>query len=48
MCGGIVYYLLRIVAGAGGVVSAVLGIAVVFALRLLASVFRWDLPRAID
>lgn len=48
MCGGIVYYLLRIVAGAGGVVSAVLGITVVFALRLLASVFRWDLPRAID
>lgn len=45
--GGIVYYLMHITFSAGEIVSVVSGILVIFALRLLASVFKWDLPKAI-
>ena len=45
--GGIVYYLMHITFHTGEIISAVSGIIVIFALRLLASVFKWDLPKAI-
>ena len=47
IAGGILYYVLHITLSLGEVVSAVAGIVLIFALRLLASVFKWDLPRAI-
>jgi uncharacterized membrane protein YeiH len=28
--------------------SAVIGVAVVFVLRMLATIFRWNFPKAID
>ncbi len=46
LVGGSVYYLLNVVWETNGVLAAVGGIGTVFALRLLASVFRWDLPKA--
>ncbi len=45
--GGIVYYLMYITFDQSAVLSAVVGITLIFALRILASVFKWDLPRAI-
>ncbi len=45
--GGIVYYLMYITFDQSAVLSAVVGIALIFALRILASVFKWDLPKAI-
>lgn len=47
IAGGIVYYLLHVTFSVGEIVSVVSGILVIFALRLLASVFKWDLPKAI-
>ena len=47
IAGGIVYYLLHVTFSVGDIISAVSGILVIFALRLLASVFKWDLPKAI-
>lgn len=47
IAGGIVYYLLHVTFAVGEIVSVVSGILVIFALRLLASVFKWDLPKAI-
>ena len=47
IAGGIVYYLMHIVFDAGEIISAVSGILVIFVLRLFASVFKWDLPKAI-
>ncbi len=47
IAGGVVYYLLFIVFSQGAVLSAVAGISVIFLLRILASVFKWDLPKAI-
>lgn len=47
IAGGAVYYLLFIVFSQGAVLSAVAGISVIFLLRILASVFKWDLPKAI-
>lgn len=47
IAGGIVYYLLHVTFSVGDIVSAVSGILVIFTLRLLASVFKWDLPKAI-
>lgn len=47
IAGGIAYYLLYIMLQQGVVVSAVAGITLIFALRILASVFKWDLPKAI-
>ncbi len=45
--GGIVYYLLHMIMGAEEIISAVCGIVSIFLLRILASVFKWDLPKAI-
>lgn len=47
IAGGIIYYTLHIVLEQGEILSAVTGILVIFALRILASVFKWDLPKAI-
>lgn len=47
IAGGIVYYVMYIMLEQGVVLSAVAGIALIFALRILASVFKWDLPKAI-
>jgi len=45
--GGVVYYLMYVTAGLNEVVSVLTGIILIFAVRILASVFRWDLPKAI-
>ena len=47
IAGGIVYYVMYIMFDQGVVISAVVGITLIFALRILASVFKWDLPKAI-
>lgn len=47
IAGGIVYYLMYITFDQSAVLSAVVGITLIFALRILASVFKWDLPKAI-
>ena len=44
--GGCIYYLMHIYFDLNGVLSVICGIGTVFILRLLASVFRWDLPKA--
>ncbi len=47
IAGGIVYYVMYIMLEQGVVISAVAGILLIFALRIFASVFKWDLPKAI-
>lgn len=47
IAGGIMYYVLHISFSLGEFLSALSGIALIFLLRILASVFRWDLPKAI-
>lgn len=44
LAGALVYYLLYIW-GLSNTLSAILGAAVVFAVRMLATVFRWSLPK---
>ncbi len=46
LAGGCVYYFMHVYLNLHGVLSVAVGIGVVFVLRLLASVFRWDLPKA--
>ncbi len=47
IAGGILYYVLLITLKQGQIISAVAGIVLIFVLRILASVFKWDLPKAI-
>lgn len=47
IAGGTAYYVMYIMLQQGVVLSAVVGITLIFALRILASLFKWDLPRAI-
>lgn len=47
LAGGSLYYILRITLEQGEIISVVAGILLIFILRLLASVFKWDLPKAI-
>lgn len=47
IAGGTAYYVMYIMLQQGVVLSSVVGITLIFALRILASVFKWDLPRAI-
>lgn len=47
IAGGIAYYVMYIMLQQGVVISSVVGITLIFALRILASVFKWDLPKAI-
>lgn len=46
LAGGLVYYLLFVTFSVGEVLSVFAGILTVFLLRVFASVFRWDLPKA--
>ena len=46
IAGGVVYYLMYVTFSLGEVVSVLCSIIVIFLLRILASVFRWDLPKA--
>lgn len=41
--GGILYYVLYLI-GVNDILSAVIGMAVIFALRVLATAFKWNLP----
>ena len=43
LAGGVVYYLL-LLAGVGEMLSALAGMLVIFALRVLATVYKWNLP----
>lgn len=47
IAGGTAYYVMYIMLQQGVVLSSVVGITLIFALRILASLFKWDLPRAI-
>lgn len=47
IAGGVLYYLLYISFSCPAVIATILSIVLIFALRLLASVFKWDLPKAI-
>ena len=47
LAGAVVYYVLAITVEAGEIISVCSGIVTIFTIRILASVFRWDLPRAI-
>lgn len=47
LAGGLLYYLLYVTFSLGDVIPVIAGILLIFALRILASVFRWDLPKAI-
>lgn len=44
--GGCLYYFLYRNIGANEIIAAVCSVAAIFILRILASVFRWDLPKA--
>lgn len=46
LAGGTLYYLLLVTFSLGNILSVSASIALIFILRLLASVFRWDLPKA--
>ena len=46
LAGGTAYYLIYVQAGLSRSLSAVIGIAGIFLLRIFASYFRWNLPRA--
>lgn len=46
LAGGALYYLLLVTFDLGNIISVSASIALIFLLRLLASVFRWDLPKA--
>lgn len=45
--GGALYYVLYVVVQCGELISVLSGIILIFVLRLLASIFKWDLPKAI-
>ena len=44
MAGGIVYYILLWL-GVPGFLSAIVAMAVIFTLRVLATVYKWNLPK---
>ncbi len=44
LAGGIVYYIMFI-NNLNSVISAVIGVMIVFVIRILATVFRWNLPK---
>lgn len=46
LAGGTLYYLLLVVFDTGNTAAVSAAISLIFILRLLASVFRWDLPKA--
>ena len=48
LAGAFTYYALIVWAGASVYLATALGVAITFILRMLATVFKWNLPRAID
>lgn len=46
ICGALVYYLLRL-AGLSDTLALFAGVAATFVLRLLATIFKWNLPKAL-
>lgn len=46
IAGGIVYYFMFVTFSLGEVLSVICSIMVIFILRILASIFHWDLPKA--
>ncbi|MBP3308985.1 MAG: trimeric intracellular cation channel family protein [Clostridia bacterium] len=48
LAGAFTYYALIIWAGSSVYLATALGVALTFILRMLATVFKWNLPRAID
>lgn len=48
LAGGVVYYLLYVKLHMEIMTAAFIGIAVVFGLRMMATVFKWNLPKAFD
>ncbi len=46
LAGGTLYYVLLVTLKTGNIIAVSAAIAVIFLLRLFASVFRWDLPKA--
>ena len=46
LAGGTLYYILLVVLNVHTAIAVILSMALIFILRLLASVFRWDLPKA--
>lgn len=47
IAGGCVYFLLNRIPAAGEFIPVIAGISVIFLLRIFASVFRWNLPKAL-
>lgn len=48
MVGGIVYYVLWVELKMQAMVAAFIAIALIFGLRVLATIFKWNLPKAFD
>ena len=48
IAGGIVYYTLYVQLHMEIMTAAFIGIAVVFGLRMMATVFKWNLPKAFE
>ena len=46
--GGYVYYLLYVKTSMDVMTAAFIGIACVFGLRMMATVFKWNLPKAFE
>lgn len=46
LAGGIVYYLLMVTLSLNAILAVIITLIFIFMLRILASVFRWDLPKA--
>ncbi len=46
LAGGTLYYLLLVTFSVGNIIAVSASIALIFLLRLFASLFRWDLPKA--
>lgn len=44
--GGIVYYLMVVTLGINEVICTITAVVLIFAIRMLASVFKWDIPKA--
>ena len=48
LAGGFVYYLLSVKVRMDTMSAAFIGIAIVFGLRMFATIFKWNLPKAFD
>ena len=46
LIGGVLYYIMFMVMGTSEIAAVIAGIAAVFVLRMAASHYKWNLPRA--